>query len=508
MPAGSRMPRYTADDRYEIYGEIGSGGMAVVEYARLIGPHGFTRACAIKRLHPHFAKDPSFVDMLIDEARLSAQLQHANIVPTIDVIARPGELALVMEYVHGEPLSKLLQLSQATQQPVPVPIATWLMASVAHGLHAAHEARDANGQLLGVVHRDVSPHNILVGADGVPRIVDFGIAKAVHRLRVTPAGGEIKGKLRYIAPEQLENKPVDRRSDVYGVAAVLWESLTGVPLFDGTSESAVVHAVLHAQIAPPSQRAAHADVPPELDAIVLRGLARDPAARFATAEELAGALERIGTASQSQARAWIMGLAGEQLARRLQSLQMRETPTALPAGPGASAEQGTRRISLEPTEESTPEPPPSATGIRRRGRPAFWPWGVLGLTVAVLAAVLAVALAKPQREEERTTPVVQVPEAVVAPAPAPTPAPASMIAPPAAATPSAVAPVPPAAKHATPKIPKARAHPTTPPAAETPPPPPAAQRKCPPFVYRDGIRYQNEACLDGRTQHSPPADSR
>ncbi|MET0385273.1 MAG: protein kinase [Polyangiales bacterium] len=300
--------------RYEVLAEIGSGGMATVQYGRLHAPHGFVRRVAIKRLHPQFAKDPEFVDMFIDEARLSARLVHANIVATLDVVDAPDELALVMEYVHGESLWNLLRLSSQYEKPVPIRVATALTASVLYGLQAAHEAKNELGEPLGIVHRDVSPHNILVGEDGIPRLIDFGVAKAVGRLRSTPSG-EIKGKLIYMSPEQLGTGPVDHRADVYGAAAVLWETLTGLSLFDGPNESAIMHGVLLGTIEPPGKH--RREVTRELDAIVMKGLSREPSGRFGSAREMALALERdVGLASQSELAGWLQELAGGRLQER------------------------------------------------------------------------------------------------------------------------------------------------------------------------------------------------
>lgn len=497
--AGLHTLRDPAANRYEVYGEIGSGGMAIVEYARLIGPHEFTRACAIKRLHPHFAKDPSFVDMFIDEARLSARLHHANIIPTLDVIARPSELALVMEYVHGESLWKLLQLSNAKGEHVPVPIATWLLASVAHGLHAAHEARGEDGESLGVVHRDVSPHNILVGADGVPRVLDFGIAKAVHRLRVTPSG-EFKGKLSYVAPEQLESKPVDRRTDVYGASVVLWETLTGFPLFHGASESAVISRVLHDSVAPPSEHAP--DIPAELDAVVLRGLKRDPELRFASALEFAIALERVGTASQSQASAWVMELAGEHLARRLDTLRQMQTRHLELASTSRSltgAVEGTRRISDDSPVEAGPR---ETTGVRQRAR-VLWPWGVLAV-LCLAAAAAALSNFRPDASAAKGSTIqepVQTDTSAIIQAP-PQPFSVSESASPSSSEGTTETLPPPAAAPESQPVGRSDSRPPKPrPRQEASPKPPSVPpRKCPPFVYRDGIRYQNTQCVNDRAR--------
>jgi serine/threonine-protein kinase len=398
-------PRANVVNRYETYGEIASGGMATVEYGRLFGAHEFTRPVAIKRLHAQFAKDPAFAAMFIDEARLSARLIHANIIPTLDVIQRPGEIALVMEYVHGEALSSLLQLACSRGELVPIKVATALVSSVLHGLHAAHETRDERDRLLGVVHRDVSPHNILVGVDGVPRILDFGIAKAVDQLRTTPSG-EIKGKLAYIAPEQLRGQVVDRRADIFGAAAVLWETLTGFMLFQADNASVLVQRVLDEPIKPPS---AHVKgIPAELDAIVMRGLARDFEKRYPTAREMALELERkVGIATQSEVTDWLLHLASDVLAARsakLRKLQERGgAPVLGPNAPAGSDLRNTRLLQSADREApfSGSTPPSIETQSRTTEVLMSWPWLAVGLSMLAAALLMAAWLRKPEEASTR-----------------------------------------------------------------------------------------------------------
>src|SRR3954471_7528731 len=185
--------------RYAVYGEIAAGGMATVYIGRLRGPVGFARRVAVKSLHPQLAKDPDFLSMFLDEARLVGHIQHTNVVPVLDVISVEGELHLVMEYIEGEPLSRVLRCLKKRQTATPVAIAVGVMLGVLDGLHAAHEARGEDGALLSIVHRNASPQNILVGVDGVAKILDFGIAKAVGRMQTT-RGDQLKGKLAYMAP--------------------------------------------------------------------------------------------------------------------------------------------------------------------------------------------------------------------------------------------------------------------------------------------------------------------
>jgi serine/threonine-protein kinase len=240
-------------DRYELYDVIASGGMATVHLGRLVGPAGFGRTVAIKRLHPHLAKEPEFVAMLTDEARVTSRIGHPNIVPTLDVVASRGELFLVMEYVPGLTLAELMKNVVRDGERIPVPIACAILAGVLRGLDAAHEARDESARSLEVVHRDVSPQNILVGADGVARLLDFGIAKAVGRLHTT-RDGELKGKVAYMAPEQLGARLVDRRTDIYAASVVLWEALTGERLFGGDDAATVFGNVMQKKVPAPSTK--------------------------------------------------------------------------------------------------------------------------------------------------------------------------------------------------------------------------------------------------------------
>jgi serine/threonine protein kinase len=292
--------------------------MATVHIGRLLGPVGFARTVAIKRLHPPLAKDPEFVAMFLDEARLAARIRHPNVVSTLDVVATEGELFVVMEYVPGESLARLLRAVRTNNEMVPVPIAATIMVGVLHGLHAAHEARDERGEPLRIVHRDVSPHNILVGTDGDAHVIDFGIAKARGRMQVTRQG-QIKGKLSYMPSEQLLGQALDHRADVFAASIVLWEALTGQRLFQGTDDGDVYAKVLLGKVDPPSLYAR--ELSPAIDEIVMRGLARDKTQRFATAREMALALEAaIPLAPPSQVGTWVEGLVGDSLAERTQQI--------------------------------------------------------------------------------------------------------------------------------------------------------------------------------------------
>ena len=300
--------------RYVLHGEIAAGGMASVHLGRLLGPVGFARTVAIKKLHPQFAKDPSFVAMFLDEARLAARIHHPNVVQTLDVVSLDDELFLVMEYVHGESLARLIRGANVRDEPIPVEVAVSIVAHALHGLHAAHEALSERGKPLEIVHRDVSPQNVMVGVDGVARVLDFGIAKATSRVQVTQ-DGQLKGKLAYMAPEQIERLDVDRRVDVYAASVVLWEALTGRRLFVEGNPAHLLRKIVDGDVMKPSELAPW--TPPELEAIVLRGLSRDPNERFHTARQMADALEgAVAPATTRTVGAWVERTARESLLER------------------------------------------------------------------------------------------------------------------------------------------------------------------------------------------------
>lgn len=299
--------------RYALYDKIASGGMATVYYGRLLGPVGFSRAVAIKQLHPQYSRDHDFVSMFVDEAHLTARIRHPNTVPVLDVVKHGRDLYIVMEYVLGVSLSELLRRTRMDRERVPAPIAASIIAGCLHGLHAAHETRDEQGALLGIVHRDVSPSNVLVGRDGMARVLDFGIAKAAGRAQIT-RHGEIKGKVGYMAPEQLRGGDVTRAADIYSAAVTLWETLTGLRAHVGDDPEEIMDQRLEGEtLLPPSS------IEPSLerfDDIVLRGVAPEAAARWSTAREMALALEAGVVASHAVVADWLEHTAGEIVARR------------------------------------------------------------------------------------------------------------------------------------------------------------------------------------------------
>jgi serine/threonine protein kinase len=274
-------------DRYELIGEIASGGMASVFLARLPGVAGFQRFFAIKRLHPHLADEQEFIDMFLDEARIAAGIHHPNVVPILEIGTSEAGYYLVMDYIEGDTLSGVIARASAAGT-LPRPVALRILLDALHGLHAAHELTDANGSPVDLVHRDCSPQNILVGLDGSSRITDFGVARSKSRLATTRSL-RVKGKLAYLSPEQATGRPIDRRSDLFGMGAILWESLAGRRLFRSDSEGETLSRILVHPI--PSLVDVAPDIPPELAEAVAIALARDPNDRYATAAEMANSIE-------------------------------------------------------------------------------------------------------------------------------------------------------------------------------------------------------------------------
>jgi serine/threonine-protein kinase len=312
-------------ERYALLDVIARGGYARVYLGRLLGLGGFSRTVAVKRLRSNYVDRPEHVGMLLDEARIVARVQHANVVQTLDVVRSGDELFLVMEYVHGDTLSHLAAAARASGACIPQPIAASIVAGVLHGLHAAHIATAETGEPLGIIHRDVSPENVLVGADGVARIGDFGVARAGRRVHTTRQG-KVQGKLPYMAPEQLLGRSLDARTDVYAAAVVLWEGLTNSRLFGGDNNPGIMPSIVEGHIPRPSE--IEPSVPGPLDAIVMNGLALDPANRFASAHDMALALEAFGTAPVSEVSAWVQAIGRERLSERSQRIAQIESQFA------------------------------------------------------------------------------------------------------------------------------------------------------------------------------------
>ncbi|HET6336105.1 MAG TPA: serine/threonine-protein kinase [Polyangiales bacterium] len=286
LPVGAKL------GRYEILGKLAAGGMAIVYVARAQGVAGFERLVAIKVLHSNLAHEEEFIKMFLDEARLAASIRHPNVVPTIDISdSEKSGYFIVMEYIEGDHLGQLLSSANKVAERLPIRVTLRVIGDALGGLAAAHDLRDESGNKVNLVHRDVSPHNIMVGRDGVARLTDFGVAKAEDRLTHT-RDGQVKGKLAYMAPEQAASGTTDTRSDLFSMGVILWECLTGQRLMRAESTAATLHKLLHGEIPKPST------IAPELvplDALLAKALARDPDDRYPTAEEFARALEDVSS---------------------------------------------------------------------------------------------------------------------------------------------------------------------------------------------------------------------
>ncbi len=286
--------------RYEFLVPIAEGGMASVWAARLKGSRGFSKTVAVKTMLPSVSDDPQFEQMFLDEAQLAARIRHPNVVEILDLGEEEEVLYLVMEWVDGEPLSNLRRAA-AKQGGIPRSIAVRCVADACAGLHAAHELKDETGQLVGLVHRDISPQNILVTFDGVVKIVDFGVAKAAGRSAGQTTAGQVKGKPPYMSPEQALGEPVDRRTDVFALGIILYQLTTGKHPFRGESDLVTLQNIVSDRpIVPP--RAHDKQYPRGLEALVMKALDRKRELRFQSCAELEGAIDEIFGTEITRAR--------------------------------------------------------------------------------------------------------------------------------------------------------------------------------------------------------------
>ena len=288
-------------ERYVLTELIASGGMAQVYRGKALGPGGFEKTVAVKMIHPHLSADRDFIDMLIDEAKLTARLTHPNIAQTIDFLKDKNCYFLVMEYIDGQNLRMILKRAEELGRPLTFPDAAFISLGAAAGLGFAHSRTDEGDRHLGIIHRDVSPQNILVSYEGEVKLVDFGVAKAAGRLSVTQTG-VLKGKFAYMSPEQADGQALDHRSDLFSLGVVMYELFTGDRLFQGDSDISTLRRVREARVEPP--RKTCPEIPEELEAITLRCLAREPGQRYQAAAQLRDDLQlflsRVGYFQSSQ----------------------------------------------------------------------------------------------------------------------------------------------------------------------------------------------------------------
>jgi hypothetical protein len=324
--------------RYQVVRHLATGGMADVFLARAAGPEGFQKLVVIKQLLPTLEGDPAFTRMFLDEARLAASLHHANIVQVFDVGIAGGRHFMAMEYLHGRDLGCVMKAVRGGQG-VPLDLACSIIASASAGLHYAHECVGPDGAPLNIVHRDLSPHNVVIGFDGHVKVVDFGIAKAAGRSTGTQTGA-VRGTIGYMSPEQARAQPLDRRTDVFALCVLLWELIANRPLFRGSDDYQTLRALIEQAAPPPSEFAPRC--PPDLDRIVGRGLAREVEQRTRSAEELQLALE-------SFAREQGLALTAGGLARFMRDLFPAEADPSRVLAVGSGAAFGIRGEVEAPT---------------------------------------------------------------------------------------------------------------------------------------------------------------
>jgi len=276
-------PRGTRFGKYSLLNRIAVGGMAEIFLARQEGLEGFEKTICIKRIRPHLSSQPNFVRMFLNEAKLAAQLNHPNIVQIYDLGRINDSYFIAMEYISGRDMSRIIPKAEKAGIPFPMIYALRIASNVCEGLYYAHTKTDAYGNPLHVVHRDVTPENVLVGFNGTVKIVDFGIAKANTQIEQTRAG-EIKGKLSYMSPEQAMGAQLDARSDIFALGSVVYEWITGYKLFTGENEMAILKSIIDGKIYPPSYF--KEDVPESVERILMKALEKDKEKRYQSAWEM------------------------------------------------------------------------------------------------------------------------------------------------------------------------------------------------------------------------------
>jgi eukaryotic-like serine/threonine-protein kinase len=296
---GSLLPQPIEFGKYTLFERIGRGGMADVFKGRIQGPAGFERVFVVKRILPHLSDDPTFNKMFVEEAKMSARLNHPNIVQVFELGSVEGEYFISMEYVRGRDLAETMRVLWARLGPPRPELVAYIGREMCRALAYAHNLTDDSGRALGMIHRDVSPSNVMLSYEGSVKLLDFGIAKALGDAKEeNTRTGTLKGKFAYMAPEQTEGTEVDRRIDIFAAGIVLHEVLTGRRLFKGTNDLQTIERVRECQVDPPS--AQNPLCPPELDAIVLRALSRDREQRYGSGAEMADALDDVVHAARFQ----------------------------------------------------------------------------------------------------------------------------------------------------------------------------------------------------------------
>ena len=419
-----------ADSRYELLVKIATGGQATVYVGRVSGSEGFSRLVAIKRAHPYLREDPKARSMLIREARLASRIHHANVVPIVDVEESDDELLLVMDYIEGGALSELLERELSARTSLPHTIALRILLDACAGLCAVHDLAADDGRPLGLVHRDVSPQNILVGVDGTARMTDFGLAQVTEVS--ASASTTVRGKLAYLAPEYIEGARFTQQCDVFSMGVVIWETLAGRRLFRGSNDANTIQRVLSEQA--PLLSTVAPDLGALFDDVVARALEKTPQARCPSMDELSRLLataadERLGRASHAEVSHYVRDALAAELAHRrtviaattdperaiTASIALDSLPIELPPLPAPQteppADPGLTRIELprasQPLQPEAQAPPAPRTGGR----------GWLLVAAALFVAFIASLIVAPVDVEDGDAPTAAPQETAASPAP-------------------------------------------------------------------------------------------
>ena len=375
--------------RYEVLARLATGGMAEILLGRVHGPSGFERAVVIKRILPQYAELPSFVSMFLDEARIAARIHHPNVVQVHELGEEDGELFLVMEYLQGESSASLMRRMSALGKPIGAALCAHIIAEACAGLHAAHELKDARGNSVNLVHRDISPQNLFVTYDGGVKVLDFGIAKAADRISQTEAG-TLKGKFEYMSPEQAEGLSLDRRSDIFALGVVLYELSTGRRLFKRGTAVESLRAVREGHVMAPSQ--VIEGYPPRLEEICLKALSHAPEDRYPTAAAMRRDLALLTRelAKDSLPSETLAATMREQFATRIDEkkrlMESVKRGSSLGKVPSAEVDIAVEIPAVELDERPTrelPSPVATAPGSSSSGR--RWLWVALALVPAIAA---------------------------------------------------------------------------------------------------------------------------
>jgi serine/threonine-protein kinase len=388
--------------KYVLLDRIAVGGMAEIFLARQQGLEGFEKSVVIKRIRPHLGDKKSFVKMFLNEAKLAAQLTHPNIV-TIHDLGMVGESYFIaMEYLFGRDMRRVIPKAESMGISFPIVYACKIASQVLEGLYHAHRKTDAEGQPLGIVHRDVTPENIFVSFDGGVKVLDFGIAKAANQVEMTRAG-EIKGKLSYMSPEQCMGKPLDARSDIFSLGVVLYEWVTGFKLFTGESDVAVLKSITDGKIYRPSYF--KADVPEQIEAILMRALEKDRDQRYQSAWEMQYDLDKFlagneFTPSNQHLATFMKQLFADEMEDEKRRVRTRGAMLQAPppGGTPPPAEPSSRRVSSSPGHDTTA---PGRIGPLLARKPEGAPVPIEELVETVPIALTTEELQRLQQMAER-----------------------------------------------------------------------------------------------------------